>query len=358
MSIINNNDLSGGLRKILDDQSYYLIGYVPDEDTFDPKKRRFNKLLVKVTRPGVKVRYRSGFFGISDEKIDTVAGPVGRQKLLTALTSPFAVNQVPLRMNALFATGADGTPYVRTLLHINIADLKFEDQPDKTKKAVIDILAVTFGDNGAVVEQSGKTYTLTFQPDVYQKYLKEGLIYNYAIPIKKPGAYQLRLAIRDVATDNVGSANQFVEVPNLKKDRMVLSGLVLQNVTLDDWKKQAAGQTISGGSTASSDTSARQFKHGTVLNYGLSIYNTKPGSIEGGNVESLIRVFRDGKMIFEGKPQTVPFNGPKSHELLGSLVLGTEMTPGDYVLQVVVTDKLAKEKYNSASQFVQFEIVE
>ena len=358
LSIINSNDLSGGIRKILDDQSYYLIAYVPDEDTFDPKTRKFNKLTVKVTRPGVKARYRSGFFGVSDEKMDAVAGPVGRQKLLNALTSPFAVNQVPLRMNALFATSPDGIPYVRTLLHINISDLKFVDQPDKTKKAVIDILAVTFGDNGAVVEQSGKTYTLTFQPDVYQKYLKEGLIYNYAIPVKKPGAYQLRLAIRDVATDNVGSANQFVEVPNLKKDRLVLSGIVLQNLTFNDWKKQAAGQAVSGGSTASSDTSARQFKHGTVLNYGLSIYNSKPGSIEGGNVESQIRVFRDGKMIFEGKPQKVPFNGPKSHELAGSLVLGTEMVPGDYVLQVVVTDKLAKEKYNSASQFVQFEIVD
>jgi hypothetical protein len=34
------------------------------------------------------------------------------------------------------------------------------------------------------------------------------------------------------------------------------------------------------------------------------------------------------------------------------------MGAGDYVLQVVVTDKLAKEKYNSTSQFVQFEIVD
>ena len=358
ISIINSNDLSGGIRKILDDQSYYLIAYVPDEDTFDPKTRRFNKLLVKVTRPGVKVRYRSGFFGVSDEKMDMVAGPTGRQKLFNALTSPFAVNQVPLRMNAIFATGADGTPYVRTLLHFNLSDIKFEDQPDKTKKAVIDILAVAFGDNGGVVEQSGKTYTLTFQPDAYARLLNEGLVYNYAFPIKKPGAYQLRLAIRDTATDNVGSANQFVEVPNLKKDRLVLSGIVLQNISVEDWRKQNAGQALTGGSTALNDTSARQFKRGTVLNYGLSIYNSKPGSLEGGNVESLTRVFRDGKMIFEGKPQKVPFRGPKSHELLGSLVLGTEMSPGDYVLQVVVTDKRAKEKYNSASQFVQFEMVD
>jgi hypothetical protein len=39
-------------------------------------------------------------------------------------------------------------------------------------------------------------------------------------------------------------------------------------------------------------------------------------------------------------------------------MLGDEMQPGDYVLQIAVTDKLRKPKENSASQFVQFEIVE
>src|SRR5262249_40171781 len=178
----------------------------------------------------------------------------------------------------------------------------FEDQPDKSKKAVVDILAVAFGDNGQVIEQSGRTYTFTFPPDVYEKFLKEGLVHSYVFPIKKPGAYQLRLAIRDQATDNVGSANQFVEVPNLKKDRLVLSGIVLQNLSIDDWKKQSNGQTTTT-STALTDTSARQFKHGTVLNYGLTVYNTKPGSLESGNVDSQVRIFRDGKLVYEGKPQ-------------------------------------------------------
>ena len=357
LSIVNSNDLSGGIRKVLDDQSYYLIAYVPDEDTFDPKTRRFNKMVIKVTRPGLKVRYRSGFFGVSDEKMETLAGPTGRQKLFNALTSPFAVNQLPLRMNALFGSGTNGTSYIRTLLHLNLSDIKFEDQPDKTKKAVIDILAVAFGDNGVPIEQSGKSYTLTLPPQLYEKYLKQGLVYSYVFPVKKPGAYQLRLAIRDQATDNVGSANQFVEVPNLKKDRLVLSGVVLQNLMLEEWKKQNNGQTPASDSTTMTDTSTRQFKHGTVLNYGLSVYNTRPGSIEGGNVESQVRVFRDGKLLFEGKPQKLAVGIQKPPFLVGSIMLGTEMAAGDYVLQIVVTDKMAKEKYSTASQFVQFEIL-
>jgi len=32
------------------------------------------------------------------------------------------------------------------------------------------------------------------------------------------------------------------------------------------------------------------------------------------------------------------------------------MKPGDYVLQVIVTDKIAEEKYNVASQWMDFEV--
>src|SRR5207244_7380563 len=55
LAMRNNNDLSGGIRRILQDQqSYYLIGYRPDESTFDPKtgRRTFHKLTLKVLRSG------------------------------------------------------------------------------------------------------------------------------------------------------------------------------------------------------------------------------------------------------------------------------------------------------------------
>ena len=63
----NTNDLSGGIRRVLDDQKgFYLIGYRPDESTFDKRtgRRTFHKLTLKVTRPGkFNVRMRNGFLG-------------------------------------------------------------------------------------------------------------------------------------------------------------------------------------------------------------------------------------------------------------------------------------------------------
>ena len=363
LAIRNNNDLSGGIRKILDDQSYYLIGFVPDDETFDPKLRRFNKLSVKVKRPGLTARYRSGFFGVTDNGMKTVAensGPTGRAKLFQAVTSPFAIGQIPVRMNALFNAAPDGTPFVRSLLHIDLRDVKFDEQPDRSKKAVIEVLVIAFGDNGLVVDQSGQTYTLSFTPEIYEKYMKQGLVHSFAFPAKKPGAFQMRVAIRDVGTDRVGSANQFIDIPNLKKDRLLMSGVVLENVPFDEWQRRGTSFATAATTTAFSDTSARQFKSGTVLNYAFTIFNARPGSLEGGNVESQIRLFRDGQVIFEGQPkkQSADKPRPKAADLLGSFLLGTVLKPGDYVLQITVTDKLANPKRNSVSQFVQFEIVE
>lgn len=137
-AILNNNDLSGGVRKVLDDQSYYLIGYEPDSDTFDAKTRRFNKLEIKVKNKDLKVRYRSGFFNVADRDVpvaNTNQTPV--QQIQNALVSPFAVNDISLRLNALFGNDAVQGSFVRPLLHINAQDLKFTDEADGTKKAVL-----------------------------------------------------------------------------------------------------------------------------------------------------------------------------------------------------------------------------
>jgi len=70
----NSNDLASLFSKVLHDQDgYYLVSYEPDERTFEQDARRrrpaFHTLKLKVNRPDVRVRARSGFFGVSDETL-------------------------------------------------------------------------------------------------------------------------------------------------------------------------------------------------------------------------------------------------------------------------------------------------
>ncbi len=361
LAIINNNDLAGGIRKILDDQSYYLIGYVPDDETFDPKLRRFNKLEVKVTRPGTIVRHRSGFFGVSDEKI---ASPqvTGQQKLLDALSSPFAANDISVRLNAFFGSEKRTGPFIRSLLHINARDLTFSDTPDGNKEGVFEIIAVGFGDNGIPVDQIAKSYRVTLNNEKYREFMEKGFVYDLIFPVKKPGAYQLRIAIRDTSSNSVGSANQFIEVPNLKKNHLTLSGVALENLTFSKWQSmQTSAATVERDSNPLSDTALRQFKRGTVLTYGLMIYNARSTGGRQPDLTYSTRLFYDGKVAFDGRANPVPAAGqidPKAINLTAALSLGSEMKIGDYILEIKITDANAKGDRRVATQYVQFEVID
>ena len=357
-AIVNSNDIAGGVKRVLEDQSYYLVGYEPDSDTFDAAKRKFNQLTIKVLRKGVNVRYRSGFFNVAERERPAAApsNATPQQQLTSALVSPFAVSGVDLRLNALFGEDAKSGTFVRSLLHINARDLTFNDQKDGTKKATIEVLAMSFGDNGQVIDQMARGYSIVVKANEYKRMLDEGFVYQFTFPVKKPGAYQYRVAVRDAIGGNVGSASQFIEVPSVKKDRLAVSSILLQNVSAEQW------QGISSGVRPDTaiDTALRRVRGNSVLRYGYEIYGARLDSEKHPHLTTRVRIFRDGKVFFEGKDTAVNVSSQGDLDRVkatGALAIGKMMQAGDYVLQVVVTDALAKGKGQMTTQFVEFEVV-
>jgi VWFA-related protein len=355
---INQNNINRGLEKVMDDQSYYLLAYEPDESTFDPSKSRFNRIEIRVTRPDTRVRYRSGFFGISDERL-AVAKPSGAAATISALVSPFAVNDIPLRLHTIFSADQNAHGWLRSYLHIDARQLTFTKAEGNTRKAVFEIVAFSYGDNGMPSDQTTKQFTLTVPEFAYERSLEKGIVYQFAFPVKKAGAYQYRVALRDIATSKVGSAVQFVEVPNYKKDRLVLSGLVLQSVSRSDWEQYTKGtindDVLAQRTDPQTDTALRQFKQGDVVRFGLDIYNLR--SDEAPGLKARMQVFKDGNLHFDGKEIPVKVSrGARSADYIGGIVLGKDMPPGDYLMRVEV--KTEKPREQAEYQFVQFEVVE
>jgi VWFA-related protein len=366
----NNNDLNAGIKRVIEDQQgYYLIGYRPAEGTFDQVsgRRSFHKLSLKINRPGkFNVRMRHGFYGVADEEVRPEP-KTREQQLVGALTSPFGAEGVHLRLTSLFANDPKVGSIMRSMVHVEGRDVTFSNEPDGWHKAFFDILAVTFGENGGVIDQIGRTHTIRLTGKTYERVLKDGLTYNMTVPVKKAGAYQLRLALRDVPSERVGSASQFIEVPDLKKNRLALSGIVVKGVPLQLFTKDAniAQKADADDSADESDpmasVSVRQFRQNLAMIYALAIYNAQLDKTTGKPLlKTQVKIFLNGQQIFAGKE--LPYNA--SHEtdlkrlqMVGAIQLGTVMAPGEYVLQIIVTDQLAKEKRQVASQWIDFEIV-
>jgi VWFA-related protein len=360
-----SNDLTRGIRRALEEQQgYYLIGFRPDAELFGNEhgRTRYNRFQVKVTRPGLKPpRTRGGFYGVTDER----ARPVRRtrsEQLIAAITSPFASGDLGLRLTTLFSRGEKNDSVLDSVLHMDVSRFTVVDDEGDWKKLVFDVVALTFGEEGRVVDSLSRTETVKMRGEALQYVMANGLIYKMTVPLKKPGAYQLRVAVRDAATEKVGSASQFIEVPDLKKKRLALSSLLLTSSP-----PEASAQAAAAAAAAREehnplhDAAVRRFRQGDRVDFVYHIYNAKPDRATGRpQLQTQMRIFRDGQKVYEGP--LLPYDpsqqtDPARLRAGSRVLLGHELTPGEYVLQVAVTDALADRQHAVATQWIDFEIV-
>jgi VWFA-related protein len=368
--VSNNNDIAQGIRRVLDQKGYYLIGYRPSDSTFDPAtgRKQFHKLDVRVKRPNLSVRTRSGFYGIATEAVRP-SHRTAQEQLLAALTSPFASGALDLRLTSVFLNDLSYGSFVRSLIYVNGNSLTFTDQPDGAHKASVDVAAVTFDDAGLIVDQRFRTETVLVRGNEYAAARRDGLTFGINLPVTKPGAFQLRIAVRDVATERVGSANQFIEVPNLNKNRLTLSGIYLAANEAQVSNAAATAASHNATSTGSDEgelgaqdprtgPAVRRFSPGMVIDYGYEAYNVRLDRATGRpQLETQVRLFRENQQVFAS--QVLHVTGQpelKRVVAMAHLKLGQNLKPGDYVLQVIVTDVADKGKQRVASQWITFEI--
>jgi VWFA-related protein len=357
------NDLAGSLRKAAEDgDGYYLIGYHPDANTFEGRNGQplFHKTEVRVKKAGLHVRSREGFFGApggGNQPLEHTR----EAELNRALQTPSAASSLHPRLTAVFSNERQTGSSINALLYFKPSELKWSSEPDGNHKALLDVAAAAFDENGAALAPVDQTFTLQLTSQKYDEAMKKGMVYGIHIPVKKPGPYLVRAALRDPATEGSGSAQQYVEVPDVASGRLTLSGIVLHEGAAQTAQANAGlPQGPAPGEDATGGTARRSFRRGTPLVYGYEIINAKTGASQHPELEVQARLFHDGEQVLAGDKRALATaegeSDPQRLTEAGRLSLGRDMTPGEYVLQVIVTDKLAPSKFNTATQSMDFEI--
>ncbi|WP_031500412.1 VWA domain-containing protein [Bryobacter aggregatus] len=350
----NTNDIGAALKGALDDQEgYYLISFRPDDATFEKAKgeAKFHKFSVKVNRSGLKLRYRKGFYGEPDQEADRTSS----SNLVTSMTSPFRATEVGLKVSPIYYDDATEGAKIRALLHIDASNFTYKEVPadagDKNQapwfETSIDQLVMLYDESGQRAESVGKMHTIKSRGSAFEKLKQGGLRQEVEVPVKRPGAYQLRAAIMDQSSKRTGSSMHFIEIPDLRNKRLAMSDLVL---SVSDWETN--GQPQSG-------PTQRIFKPGAKLAYGGFIYNAKVNQgKKNADLETQIVLYREGKQIYTGTltPFRPEFAPDSSYSLIGSVQLGPGTQAGGYVLQVAIRDLNAPKKQQFFVRSVDFEV--
>lgn len=338
--VLNSNSFD--LPRIMEDQSgYYLIGYRPTSETFN---RRFHHIKAKVKRSGMTLRTRYGFFGVTEEEV-TPAQLLNPRSTNLALTSPFGAQDIEVNLISFFTHDKALGSLARSFVYIDAKGLTFEVVNGR-HEAKIELHGVVFGDNGIVVEQLSRGVALSLSESEYQQAIQNGMSLRLDMPVKRPGAYQVRVATRDIASAKIGSAGQFVDIPDLNKRLLTVSGMVLG--TADRFSGSDINRVMESAGT-------RSFDPNSELHFGFVTYNATSTS----NLVMEAKLFRDGKHVYSGSEAPIDVAkqaDPGGLLVNGSVRLAPDLELGDYYLQVVITDKSAK-KAAPVVQWSSFEIV-
>jgi VWFA-related protein len=260
---VNQNDLNGAFDRIVsENSSYYMLGFY---STNDRRSGRFRKLEVRVKRPGLRVRNRSGYFearGRAPSQPKEAASPNALAPAISAaMGSPLSMAGVPIKVFAAPFKGSAPNAAIAMVVEIDVRTLDFVEK-DGTFNEQVEVAFTSINNQGKVFPGERQTATLTLKPDTYQRAQARGLrvLTQANLP---PGRYQMRIAAGN-RTGKAGSVVYDLEVPDFTKEPLVMSGIALTAASAGQAPtvkpKDPLGDFLPGPPTA-----AREFDRGDLL---------------------------------------------------------------------------------------------
>ena len=359
--LYNRNDIGSALQRAASDgDGYYLLGYQPDSGTvseMNKGKPKFHTIRVRVKRPGLRVRSRSEFLSTAGSK--TPADVISRQQQVEkALASPFRSEELRVRLTPLFSQTKDAKPVINALVHFDAEPLVFAAQPDGWQKASVELTAGLYSAEGQLRHLEEKTWNILAKDRDLERMKNNGISFRMSLPAADPGAYQMRLVVRDTGSGRVGSSTQFVEIPDLRHGKLALSGILLAA----DASKPAGSIDREEGLIEAADNNktpaVRIFEPGDTIAMAYQVLNAKTGEDRKPQLQSQLRLFREGREFYTGKPSPL---AAEAQAESGRMIAADQMRfnrlpPGYYVLQLAVTDMLADEARGTAVQSIDFDV--
>ena len=290
----NQNYFDRWVEAVLDETSnYYLAAWRPS--TEEEKASKFRDIKISIVgRPELTVRAPRGY----------VAGPQPAEMVRASSSEKSKSNVSELHDALKDSYPTNSLPVVLSLTHLNtpangqlltssfqIAVSRLNYGEEDKQPALVNLAGVVLNDKGKIV--SSFQTQLSAKPINSEGTDNAGIIYNHRDPVA-PGIYQVRVAARDERSGRVGSAMQWVVIPDLRTGQLTLSSLMIGGQFLDDAATKGAGPQVQLSVN-------HRFLRSDKLGYWIFVYNAKRNAGGATDLVAETEVLRDGKVVLNNR---------------------------------------------------------
>ena len=203
----NSNDLTSGFRLVVSaPETSYVIGFVPQDLKYDG---RFHSVKVAlVSKEKYTIQARSGFY--APKKGETPAD-AAKQEIEEAVLSQEEQHGLPVQLHTQYYKVDATDAKLSVLTHVDIGRIRF-DKVEGRNKNDLTVVAAIFDRNGNFVKASEKVLEMRLRDSTLERLSRTGVTIKTSFDVK-PGAYLVRLVVRDSQAAQLSAENGTVDIP-------------------------------------------------------------------------------------------------------------------------------------------------
>jgi GWxTD domain-containing protein len=280
------------------------------------------------------------------------APPVKFKDLEAVVTSRLVKDQVKFQYRTDFLRITSDTVLVPITIQIPTKQLSFTEK-NGVQSANVNLFGRITSLSGRIVNTFEDTVRRDVPSATLQQSLQTASIYQKAIPLS-PGLYRLDIVLKDTNNGNVGVVNTRLAVPRFEDDSLSSSTLILA-----DQIQRVSAHDIGLGQFVLGDVKVRpridaSFTASDQMGVFLQVYNLKVDDKThkaDASVEYRVTKEKDTNPVlkFEIAQDKLPEHGEEL-TLENIITLGS-LSPGNYKLEVAVTDNLSKKTITPTTNF-------
>jgi len=339
------------VSSVLDETSnYYVVAWRPEKDEEKVAKFRNVKITV-VGQPELTVRAPRGY--VDGPKVDPAttakAKPTDKPapapaaktpdtELRDALSDFYPIGGLPTQLSLTYLNTPTNGLVVTSSIEISGSGVSYGTE--RKDPATIKLAGVVLNDKGKIAG----SFRNELKIDPPKSDGSDSIFYNHHTPLT-PGIYQVRVAARDDRSGHVGSALQWIVIPDLAKSQLTLSSVLLGGQVLEDKSKEGTPHV-----QLSVD---HIFPRMSQLGYWVFVYNAKADAKGNPQLSVQTQVLRDGQPVLSSPQRRLNSAGQDAARIpFGEELALKTLAPGKYDLKVTVTDSVAGTSTTQITDFV------